>query len=452
MKYTYTSLLLLMGLCLHAQTVSLTLEECRAKALEYNKELQNAKTKTQEAAQYRKAAKTAYLPSAKVEANAIHLMGIDDIAMQGGFLPTATSEEAAIAGQYSGLSNVYSPGMSVELGDLSILYGGISVSQPLYTGGKIMAANKQAQTGVEMSELSYELKRSQVIEMADEAFWTIVSVSSSIKLANEYITMLTELEQKMDEMHAVGIVPASEKLKVSVKKNEAEFNLMRAQNGLKLATMRLNQVLGQDLNAGIELEYNDSLAVEMPDVSGATESAQQNREEIKLMEKKVDMSRCDKQVAVADYLPTVGVGFQYTGTYIDNFTDDFTFNPMLAAKVSIPIFSWGQGHYKRQAAELKIIEAQTEFSNATDLINLEVLSVQVKLEEAYQSVIIAEKNLKEAKESLDETQASFDVGLNTITDVLNAQADWQKACSSLLQAKAQFRIAETNWKRTIGIL
>ena len=218
--------ILVFGSQIYAQT-EMTLEECRKQAVEHNKELKNAEYQKQEARANQKTARTAYLPSVSASANAMFLPDIEGFSIPGGFLPTAASEEAAINGEFTGVSNVWSPGMSFELDNLTAIYGSVTVTQPLYVGGKIRYANKQADAGLEIFDHNYSLKYSEIIEKTDNVYWNIASISANVSLAEKYIEMLTELEEQMVQMYDLGLTPASEKLKVSVQKNEAELNLLK---------------------------------------------------------------------------------------------------------------------------------------------------------------------------------------------------------------------------------
>lgn len=431
---------------------SMTLEECRQQAIAYNKELKKAGLQKEEAKAYQKAARTAYLPAISADASAMYMPGMDDISIPGGFLPTAESVEAAEAGQFSGVSNVYNPGMSLDMDDLSIINGGINVVQPIYAGGQIINTNKKADAGFAITEFNHSLKYSEVIEQTDVAFWNVAMVAANIDLAEKYIEMLTELEEQMNDMHEVGLAPISEKLRVSVQKNEAELNLMKARNGLKVSKMYLNQVIGLDLNSDIQIDYEIDMNVQLLDLSNGVEMAMDNRKELQILEKQVEMSVIEKKLALSEYLPQLGVSAGYSTYHIDNFSNDVKFNPTVGAQLTIPIFQWGQGKQKQKAASFKIQQNETALSNTSDLISLEVLKVKVQVEEAYEEIRIAQKNIKEAEESLEETKASFEVGLNTTTELLNAQADWQNANAQLITSMAKFKVLQTSWEKVTGSL
>ena len=430
-----------------AQT-TLTLDQCRHQAIEHNKELKQASLQEKEIEANKQAARTAYLPSVEFSSNLIYVPNMDKLELPGGFLPTATSAEAATNGDFSGESNVWSPGMTFDVGDLTVLYGGVSVMQAIYAGGKIRTMNKQADAGLSMAKYGVQLKYADVIKQTDKAFWTLATIQSSRDVADKYIEMLSELEEKLALMHETGLIPASERLKVSVQKNDAELQRLKTDNGIKIAKMYLNLILGQDLNTPIDIVYQQEAIVLDNTTDIAT--ALSHRNELKIMEKKVVLSKLNKKLVQADYLPELGAGLNYNGFYVDKLTDDVSFKPMVAAQLKVPIFSWGQGRKKQLAADFKIKQAELDLSQTSDKLSLEIMQAQIQLDESWEAINIAKKSIAQSQESLDETQASFNVGLNTTSDLLGAQSQWLKANNQLLSAYAQYRIQQTEVNRVTG--
>lgn len=452
-KYIFSTVMLMMTVLTTSfgQEV-MTLEACREQAVAYNKELKNAALQKQEAIANQETARTTYLPTLSGSITAMHMPGFDGNLSEGYFLPTANSEAEALAGNYSGESDVWSPGINLGIDNLTLIYGGLSIAQPIYTGGAIKYANKQADAGVDIAAYALNLTYSDVIENTDQAFWNVAMIEENIKTAEDYIKMLSELEDQMLAMYEVGLQPASEKLRVTVQKNEAELNLVKAKNGLKVAKMYLNQVLGQALTSDIQIDHQINEKVEWFSLTNGQSLARKKRNELKILQKQKEISEYDAKITQADYLPSVGIGVDYTNYYVDNILEEVDFQTSISAQVNIPIFSWGQGKKKKRAAQLRVQQAQIELENTHDLISLEVLQVQVEVEEAFKTIQIAQKNIEEATESLEETKASFEVGLNTTTDLLNAQASWQQAQDELTQAIARYKVLQTRWNRVTGNL
>lgn len=430
----------------------MTLDECREQAVEFNKELETATLQNKEAQVNQEVARTSYLPSLGFSSSVMHRPNMDPIGVPGHFLQTAESEEDAMNGNFSGTSNVWQPGISLDISSLTLINSGFELNQPVYAGGKIRYSNQQADAGVEIADLALNLKYSDVIEQTDKAFWQVATVKENIKIAEDYIKMLTELEDQMNSMYEVGLQPASEKLRVTVQKNEAELNLLKAKNGLKVAKMYLNQILGLPLETDIQISYEANPDVQLVNLENGLGEASINRNELKILEKQKELSELDAKITRADYLPTVGVSAQYTSYWVKDLYEEIDFQPMFAAQVSIPIFQWGQGKKKMHAAQLKVQQAETDLQHTNDLINLEVMQVKVQLEEAYEAIRIAQKSVAEAEESLEETRASFEVGLNTTTDMLDSQAKWREAKAQLTQSVANFEVLKTRWQNVTGNL
>lgn len=278
---------------------------------------------------------------------------MDPINMPGYFLPTADSEEAAMNGDFSGTSDVWNPGINIDLGSLTLINSGFEINQAIYAGGKIRYSNQQADAGVSIADMALNMKYSEVIEETDKAFWQVATVEENIIIAEEYIKMLTELEDQMTAMYEVGLQPASEKLRVTVQKNEAELNLLKARNGLKVAKMYLNQILGQPLDTEIQISHENNPEVKLYNLEDGLVQATNKRNELKILEKQKEISELDAKITRADYLPTVGVSAQYTSYWVKDLYEEIDFQPMLAAQVSIPIFQWGQGKRNSVRRNLK---------------------------------------------------------------------------------------------------
>lgn len=451
-KYIYILTLLVSIVSAKAQE-AMTLELCREKAVEYNRNLKVARLQHEEAIANQKTARTAYLPKVDAKGSAMLIPGVDDISMPGAFLPTAASANDAMAGNFSGQSDVWMPGISLELGDVAVLSGQFGIQMPVYAGGKIRYSNKMADIGVDIYDENFRLKYSEIVEQTDQAFWNVVAMKENVKLAAQYVEMLTELEEQMADMYELGLVPASEKLKVTVQKNKADLGLIKAKNGLRLTKMALNQLMGFELKKEIEVMNTlEKETEELPNFTGGLISALQNRPELKMLEGQLGLKKYDKKMVEADYLPQLGVGVNHTYSYINKLTENGSWNTIAAVQVSIPVFHWQESKHKKNAAALKIQQAETELDNTRDLIALEVSKTMIELEEAWQTIEIAKKSVEEANENLEETKLSFEVGLNTTTEVLNAQAGWQQAQTNLISSLTQFELLKTTWLRVTGKL
>ena len=63
---------------------------------------------------------------------------------------------------------------------------GISLMQPIYTGGKILTGRKMAKIGEEVAQEQQRMTKMDVIVDADNAYWTYLAVSRKVKMMESY--------------------------------------------------------------------------------------------------------------------------------------------------------------------------------------------------------------------------------------------------------------------------
>ena len=63
---------------------------------------------------------------------------------------------------------------------------GVSLTQPIYAGGRIINGNKMAQAGVEYAEIQQRMTSADVVASADNSYWTLIAVTQQIKMLEAY--------------------------------------------------------------------------------------------------------------------------------------------------------------------------------------------------------------------------------------------------------------------------
>ena len=86
------------------------------------------------------------------------------------------------------------------------------------------------------------------------------------------------------------------------------------------------------------------------------------------------------------------------------------------------------------------------------MISLEVRQAVRNFQDSYLLIRTAEDGLREAEENLRVMRNRYAVSMSPLTDLLDAQSQWQEAESNLIEAQAQYKIYETEYLRAIGRL
>ena len=452
---------MLMHVGLSAQD-TLNLEQCRQMAVEHNLSIRSAERTIDKQKAERWAIRTLYLPKITGRGILAHLaQNIQkDIYMPTAkFNPATNQMEPNLMLDASGnpveaagtpLFNLYGF-MPLEIEAKSAYLAGINIEQPLFTGGKIKAANAMAKIGVELAEQNAQLQRQTAIAEADGAYWTYVSVREKVKLAQTAVALLDTITTQMRNAVETGLKHRSELLKIQVQRNEAALNLQKAQNGLSLARMALARAIGLPLNTTIETA--DSLIGSLP-VPTQTQPDITQRPEYNLLSGQVRLEEQQIKLQQGDFMPTVGIGAGYsfiggvklTGMEIK--TNGLT----IIGSLSIPIFHWGEGQQKVKAANISKEIKELEMERYSQLMQLELEQARLNLNDAQTRINLSEQALAMAEEQLRMSRNAYELGGETITNLLMAQTQWQQASSELIEAKADYMLKQTLYLKAAGLL
>ena len=475
----------------------LTLDSCRAMALSNNKTLSASRLQLDMARYNTKAAKTKYLPHvsavggyeltsreisllSKGQKSALSNAGtnatgalqsdlssaLTDLAQQGVLTPEQASSLGDMFGQVGGkigeaVNHVGQKFVDALRTDTRQMYAvSVMLTQPVYMGGAITAANRMAKIGEEMAANSINATTQQTLHSIDQAYWTVVSVKHKKDLAESYLKVVKKLDSDVKKMIKEGVATRADGLKVDVRVNEAEMQLTQAENGLSLAKMLLCQLCGMPAESDITLA--DECAADLASVANdaattndSTQVAMDNRPELKLLQNTVDLSRQATKVVRAAYLPQVVL----TGGYLASNPNVYNgFERKLSGvwnvgvMVRVPLWNWMEGSYKVRASRIATNIAQLERDDISEKIDLQVSQSRFKVKEANRRLAMATKNVENAEENLRCANLGFKEGVLQTTDVMAAQTAWMQAQSQKIDAEVDVRLSQVNLKKALGVL
>lgn len=471
MKNTIVLVALLAGsFTAQAQMVELDLLKCRKMAVENSQKLKSAEQQGIKADFEKKSYRANFLPKISATGLYAYVQKKMEYKIEGGYLPVYqagdrgqqvpvhsiqwNNNQPVIGTDGLPVFNQYAflPDIDLALSIRNAYTVGLMLEQPLYMGGKVRSAFRMATIGKEMAGLNLEYSRSEVIAGADEAYWQYVRVKEQAKAARKYLEVVEELVKNVKDACQTGMASQNDLLKAQVKQNEAELMVQKATNGMTLAGMNLCRIVGVGLHSS--LAVSDSLPEGL--ISGGLEEKDNitARPEYNILEKQVELKERQTDLTRADFLPQLGVSATYgygDGIKLNGESDGIaTFTAMASLKV--PIYHWGEGRNKVRAVKAEEEIARLKKEEMAQLMQLEIARARYEVEDAVARVRLTRKSLDQAEENLQVSQNRYEVGMETITNYMEAQAQWQKAWSDWIDAKAALRLSETFYLKATGRL
>ena len=481
-KLFLLTILLHLTFIVKAQT-SLSLDSCRALALTNNKDLLISHGKINAAHYQRKAAFTNYLPN--FSATGAYMRNQKEFSLlnndQKAALSGLGSNLAGPIGQAAaGIIATYpelAPLISSLTGSLpaaldqagnslvdalrtdtrNVYAGAITLTQPLYMGGKIRAYNKITKYAEELARQQHNGGMQEVIMSTDQAYWQVISLVNKKKLAEGYLKLLQQLDSDVEKMIAEGVATKADGLSVRVKVNEAEMTLTKVEDGLSLARMLLCQLCGLDLSSPITLadENMENIPLIPTDTHFDLSTAYENRPEIRSLELATQIYKQKVNVTRAEHLPSIALMGNYMVTnpsVFNSFENKFKGMWNVGVMVQLPIWHWGEGIYKTKAAKAEARIAQYQLQDAREKIELQVNQAAFKVNEAGKKLVMASKNMEKAEENLRYATLGFREGVIATSNVLEAQTAWLSAQSEKIDAQIDVKLTEIYLKKSLGTL
>lgn len=466
----------------------LQLEDCRQMALSHNKSLEMAKENVKAARELKKAAFTQFLPN--FSANGTYTWNEKNLSLlsEDALLPVGTKMADGSFG-FTGdqVSNSWTlvngqpvpldannvpfnpktnpekiqwkgyallPKEAMEFDIHNVFAGTIGFVQPIFMGGKILELYHIAKYGENLAQAQQENKVTELLLEVDEAYWRVVSLENKVKLATEYRNLIAKVDSNVNAMVSEGVATKSESLKVKVKLNEADVTLTKAQDGLNLSKMALNQLCGMSLDDNYTLADED-LATDTETKLIPVDQAISNRPEIKALLQVENIAKSNEKIMLSRFMPNIGL----TGNYLISNPNTFNgykneFGGMFTVGIvaNIPLFHFGDKFHTLNAAKSQHRIATLQLEEVKEKMHLQIKQSSFKLAESLKKKNATEHNIEQAEENLRYATEGFNEGVITSTDLLGAQTAWLSAKSEAIDAEIDVKLCNLYLSKSLGTL
>lgn len=419
-----------------AQEVYLTLEDCVSLSQTNDPYIKNARLDVYAAKAQKKEVFAEYFPSVKFSVNGLMSYKY--------FLDL-------FAGKENGdlLRENFSEGYL-----RSALTAGFMVMQPLYAGGRIVTGNKLAKVGVKAAELQHEVKLRDKKEEVEKSYWEIVALEEKRKTVAHLEQLLNVLEKDLESGIAAGVITDTDRLLLTMKKNELKSGKIQLDGGIKLLKMNLFNAIGQGYsflkaNAdSLKPHIDDIVLVDRLSSLMSPDNYYVQEEELaagvteaELLDLLVESKKLEKRLTMGEYLPMVGVGVNLS---YSRFTRN-NYNAIAIATVQIPISDWGKGSQKLKRLEYQVQKAQNEKDYLSSQLVLQARQFWLNLNVTWEQMKVAEDNVALAEKTVYNQMSMFEAGLIPMSDLLMTQTQLFEATETLINKQIEYSKALTTY-------
>ena len=400
----------------------MTAEQAVSDALQNNVRMKNSDNDLEAARQAKKQAFTKYFPT-------VSAMGI-------GYMADKGLLEMSLA-----------PGMEMSMMKNGIM-GGVSAQLPLFTGGRILNANRLADVGVETSRQQRRVSQNEVVLTAETYFWQAVMLKEKLKTVEAVERQLDKFAKDADAAVAAGVSDRNDLLQVNLRKNETRSNRITLENALTTAKRLLAQYTGHDGDSiDVSADMSGSLPPSPLQLYAEPQTALTQTAEYALLEQNVKANRLKYKMTVGQNLPTVAIGGGYMYDDLMDKSHQFWIG---FATVSIPLSGWWGGSHEMKKQRLAVRNAENTLQDNSQLLVIDMENKWNDMNDAYRKISIAMESIAQAEENLRLHDDYYRAGTATMSDLLEAQTLYQNSRSAYVEAYAEYQIKKREYLQATG--
>lgn len=328
----------------------------------------------------------------------------------------------------------------------------LTLQFPLSTGGKLEGVNRQARAGVEAAESALARQRQKVATDATIAYFNVLKARGFVKVAEDQLKALESQRNSIAKMLERGVATRIDLLRAETAVSAAQEMLTKAKNGEAVATAALANAMGMREGLGLRVkgsfDESSSLIAHPASLAEAIAESLRSRPELRQVGADRRAAEAGVRVARSGQKPSVGLFAQYDA-------ERPTFMPRTgkwSAGVALTMNLSDGGATKAEVAQAQAQIAQVDaaLEELRNGISLQVTAAFLNVQSAKERLATTEKAVATAEEGARLIRLGYQNGVNTITDLLAAQAELTKAQNDRVTALFDLRVAEAELQYAIG--
>ncbi len=376
----------------------------------------------------------AMVDRAKAEAGAMRDLNLPTVSLSAGLVRTDQPmmafgmklNQARIAQMDFNPASLNKPDAITGIG------GGLTLSQPLYTGGRITAARKAGGAMADAEAASQSHRRQQVALAVVQAYFGAQVAEQGMVYAEDSLRQAREVERFVQARVDQGLMLQAEGLRIRAYRAQAEAGLVEARQRVASARSGLALLTGKEV-APITLAT--SLKAETGPSAGAIQGT---RGDLQAAKFQWQAALQGAKAAQGILLPEVGLNLGL-GTMHNTWSTGGNWS-----EVSLG-FRWTifSGPDRRRVSSAKAMERAASYHLRwqEQVAGREVSEARLAMESASARIKMAQEAVEASESVRTLRQARHREGLLPLTEVLDAEAGLSGARTLLLNSQYELRIS-----------
>ncbi|MEZ9288995.1 TolC family protein [Vibrio lentus] len=354
------------------------------------------------------------LPSITLGANYTHLDS--DVTINGEqFSDSLSGLPFPIPPGFAGLLG----GVTSTITEQDIFSSSIRAVWPIFTGGRITAAQTAAEGKSEEAQSQLLMERQARYEDLSKYYFSVILAEDVVKTRQAVEAGLTQHRDFAIKLEQQGQIARVERLQADASLDKAVVERTKAQNDLKIAQLALTQILGQSQS----VEPSEQLFINknLPHMDVFVDQTLMTYPGLKILDAKEKQASSLIKAEKGKYYPEVYLYGDYSLYEDDSLASEMKPDWLVGIGVNVPLLDTSGRSDKVAAAHSAVSQVQFLKSQAKQDLTVLVQKTYLEANQAIEEVQGLNSSLSLAQENLSLRKKAFTQGLSNSLEVVDAE-------------------------------
>lgn len=326
---------------------------------------------------------------------------------------------------------------------------GLSFSQNLFAGGRIVAQNSVANAGRRSADIEVTAQRAQLQLDVTQAYFDAALADRLVALAESSSVQTENVLRQTQLARNVGNVSEFELLRAQVSSANQRPIVIQRRSDREVAYLRLKQLLNIPLDEQVQLTtaVDDSAAANsaLANIGVQSDTTAINRATVRQAAEAINAQRGLLRVAKAQQLPTLALTSQYGKVAFPlnglPQAGQFRTNWTIAVASQIPLFTGGRIRGDKMVAEANLREAQARYDQLREFAALDARVTINDLQQARAAWVASLGTAEQAARAYSIATVRYKEGISTQIELNDARILLEQAVANRALAARNLQVA-----------
>lgn len=343
---------------------------------------------------------------------------------------------------------------TIQVGSDNSYQGGLNINLPIFAPALYKSINL-TKTDVELAVEKSRSSKLDLINQVTKGYYQLLLAQDSYEVLQQSYAQAEATYLVTKAKYEQGAVSEYDKIRADVQVRSLKPSVVSARNGVNLAKLQLQVLMGMNPDVPIAIEGNlkDYEMMMFQRQLGSNQINLNNNSDLKQLDLNADLLKRSLAVQRTNFMPTLSASFNYSYTSLNN---DFKMAhyqwfpySTVGLNLSIPLFK-ASNFTKVKQTKIQMRQLEETRVNTHRQLTMQATSYLDNMAASTEQVVSNKEGIVQAEKGRLIAQKRYDVGKGTILEVNDSEVALTQARLTYNQSIYDYLVAKADLDQVLG--